>query len=401
MSCTLITTEGGRPPGPVSASLAGTLASSIYHLKDETDQEGAYFVFGDLSVKLEGTFKLQFSLYDLRNTECTYVKSIESAPFIVQQAKQWAGMAESTALTRKFSNQGVRLRLRKSPRTLLRKRGPASEDYIPRHYKNQGGSKGHSQSPNKSTWRQKSKPHGLKSLPLGSHDISVEAVTSQSPHKVALLHPSPGEIPGLPLPMTITKQEQRLSTQSPYSTNMDIESQQTHFFDEQQSTQRGSYELDAYNQSPMATSTQGQSFTQGFCVSTGAHQTYDAVTLHPAGTEPFPPGPHLQQQVPHQPQYGTSDMMMSSSQGDASSYQFLDDTHGLGHISSQFGDTAITAPAPFYEADVEFFRRDNKMDEYEICQSAGQNLSAGSMGPGFARHTSHEVINTSAMNGPF
>jgi hypothetical protein len=401
MSCTLITTEGGRPPGPVGASLAGTLASSIYHLKDEADQEGAYCVFGDLSVKLEGTFKLQFSLYDLRDTECTYVKSIESAPFIVQQAKQWAGMAESTALTRKFSNQGVRLRLRKSPRTLLRKRGPASENYIPRHYKTQGGSKSHSQSPKKPMWRQKSKPDALKPLSPACHDLPMEAATSQSPQKDAFPHLSPAAMPGPPLPMTIAKQQQYLSTQSPYSTNMHVGSQQPHLFGDQQSTQQESYDLSTYNQSPMATSTQSQSFVQGFGAPTGAHQTHDAVTLHPAGTEPFSPESHVPQHVQHQPQYGMSDMMLSSPQGDTSSYQFLDGTNGLGHIPSEFGGTAITTPAPFYEAHVDFFRHENRMDEYEIYQSAGQNLSAGSMGPGFARHTSHDVINTSAMGGPF
>ena len=47
-------------------------------------------------------------------------------------------MGESTAMTRSFSEQGVRLRLRKEPRTLLRKRGPADDDYLPRHYRTTG-----------------------------------------------------------------------------------------------------------------------------------------------------------------------------------------------------------------------------------------------------------------------
>lgn len=44
-------------------------------------------------------------------------------------------MPESTGLTRTFSEQGVRLRLRKEPRTLLKPKGPATDDYKPRHYR--------------------------------------------------------------------------------------------------------------------------------------------------------------------------------------------------------------------------------------------------------------------------
>lgn len=40
-------------------------------------------------------------------------------------------------MTRSFSEQGVRLRVRKEPRTLLRKRGPASDNYVPRSYNRQ------------------------------------------------------------------------------------------------------------------------------------------------------------------------------------------------------------------------------------------------------------------------
>jgi Velvet factor len=135
MSCSLVGEDEGIPQGPLGAALAGTLVSSLHRLKDSDNLDGAFFVFGDLSVKLEGTFRLQFNLYEMRQNECYHIKAILSNSFPVHSTKNFQGMSESTFLTRSFSDQGVRLRLRKEPRTLLRKRGPAHDDYQPRHYR--------------------------------------------------------------------------------------------------------------------------------------------------------------------------------------------------------------------------------------------------------------------------
>lgn len=118
----------------VNAALAGTLVSSLHRLKDTDNNDGGFFVFGDLSVKVEGNFRLQFTLYEVRDKEVEFIKSIQSDSFTVYASKNWPGMAESTFLTRSFSDQGVRLRLRKEPRFRLGPRGPASDDYQPRHY---------------------------------------------------------------------------------------------------------------------------------------------------------------------------------------------------------------------------------------------------------------------------
>jgi hypothetical protein len=121
-------------PGEVKNALAGSLVSSLHKLKDTDNSDGGFFVFGDLSVKLEGFFKLQFTLFEIRDQEVEYIKSTTSQPFQVHPSKTWQGMMESTVLTRSFSDQGVRLRLRKEPRLRLGARGPASDDYQPRHY---------------------------------------------------------------------------------------------------------------------------------------------------------------------------------------------------------------------------------------------------------------------------
>ncbi|OBT96375.1 hypothetical protein VE01_05624 [Pseudogymnoascus verrucosus] len=118
----------------VKNALAGTLVSSLHRLKDSDNIDRGFFVFGDLSVKIEGTFKLQFTLYEVRDKEVEYITSTLSEPFKVHPAKNWPGMAESTFLTRSFSDQGVRLRLRKEPRFRLSTRGPGSDNYEPRHY---------------------------------------------------------------------------------------------------------------------------------------------------------------------------------------------------------------------------------------------------------------------------
>ncbi|KFY16167.1 hypothetical protein V491_05422, partial [Pseudogymnoascus sp. VKM F-3775] len=138
ISTTLVDDDENQPEGAhgeeVKNALAGTLVSSLHRLKDSDNTDGGFFVFGDLSVKIEGTFKLQFTLYEVRDKEVEYITSTTSEPFKVHPAKNWPGMAESTFLTRSFSDQGVRLRLRKEPRFRLGPRGPASDNYEPRHY---------------------------------------------------------------------------------------------------------------------------------------------------------------------------------------------------------------------------------------------------------------------------
>lgn len=145
VTCNLLAPKeslGDIPSGTLGTALTGTLVSSLHRLRDgvareDNTSDGSFFIFSDLSVKMEGKFRLQFNLYQMRahEFECRYIHSIVSEPFQVYSTKSWPGMNESTALTRSFSDQGVRLRLRKEPRTLLKKRGPAADDYEPRHYK--------------------------------------------------------------------------------------------------------------------------------------------------------------------------------------------------------------------------------------------------------------------------
>ncbi len=107
-------------------ALIGTIVSSLYSLKDTDNNQGGFFVFGDLSVKIEGWFKLEFSLYEIRDRECYTLATTTSKQFQVFQQKYFPGMAESTFLTRSFSDQGVRLRLRKDSRSMTTRKRNAT-----------------------------------------------------------------------------------------------------------------------------------------------------------------------------------------------------------------------------------------------------------------------------------
>jgi hypothetical protein len=123
-------------PGAPSKCLAGSLISSLHRLKDIDNKDGAFFVFGDISVKIKGTFRLRFTLFDLQkqvpdpsanvsNQGAVFLATITSRKFRVESQKDFKGLTESSYLSRAFSDQGVRLRLRKEARTMTSKRGHA------------------------------------------------------------------------------------------------------------------------------------------------------------------------------------------------------------------------------------------------------------------------------------
>lgn len=135
--------RSGREPSEAASALAGSQSSSLQKVKDNGRGDSAFFVFGDLSVKLEGIFKLKFSLYESRADDVEFLADVITAPFQVYSAKTWPGMGESTAMTRALADQGIRLRLRKEPRFRLQPQGPASDHYEPRKYTPRRSESGH------------------------------------------------------------------------------------------------------------------------------------------------------------------------------------------------------------------------------------------------------------------
>ncbi|PWY63951.1 VeA family regulator VosA [Aspergillus eucalypticola CBS 122712] len=136
MCCSLYDASEDNPvPVAPSTALTGTLVSSLHRLKDVDNTDGGFFVWGDLSVKIEGDFRLKFTLFEMRKDVVTHLKSIITDRFTVYPPKSFPGMAESTFLSRSFADQGVKLRIRKEPRTLIKRPVPRPEEYpqpIPR-----------------------------------------------------------------------------------------------------------------------------------------------------------------------------------------------------------------------------------------------------------------------------
>ncbi|KAI6380914.1 hypothetical protein MCOR25_001440 [Pyricularia grisea] len=133
MACTLIK-GSDDDPDPNPNSMLGTLVSSLHKLRDLNNEDGGFFIFGDLSIKIEGVFRLQFTLFQMKDSTCVFLDSATSQPFTVYPQKNFEGMAESTFLTRSFSDQGVRLRVRKDSRAMTtRKRNHQHAEVAKKH----------------------------------------------------------------------------------------------------------------------------------------------------------------------------------------------------------------------------------------------------------------------------
>jgi len=114
-------TNTDNPSPAATRNLIGSLVASAAKLFNTEDQLGIYFVFQDLSIRTEGTFRLGFSLIDVGSP---YLQGVNEAPskvlaqtfsepFTVFSAKKFPGMIESTPLSRAFARQGVKIPIRK------------------------------------------------------------------------------------------------------------------------------------------------------------------------------------------------------------------------------------------------------------------------------------------------
>ncbi|KAF2164622.1 hypothetical protein M409DRAFT_67754 [Zasmidium cellare ATCC 36951] len=110
--------EGGDPM--VGKHLIGQTVSSLHRLKDINNKDGGFFVFGDISARKLGRYKLRFSLFDTEKEKdvVTFMGSVDSESFPVLPQRDFGSMSESTHLTRTFSDQGVKLRVRKDNRAI-------------------------------------------------------------------------------------------------------------------------------------------------------------------------------------------------------------------------------------------------------------------------------------------
>ncbi|KAI8336702.1 velvet factor [Chlamydoabsidia padenii] len=98
---------------PSHNALSGQVVSSLYKLTNEQNEVNGYFVFGDLSVKVNGVFRLKMSLFEITSEGSIYKSSIFSDPFTAYSTRTYPGTLEPTPLSKLFYIQGARLRLPK------------------------------------------------------------------------------------------------------------------------------------------------------------------------------------------------------------------------------------------------------------------------------------------------
>lgn len=162
----VIGTQGTDTPGSTTESLVGNTASSLHRQSDENGRDSAFFIFGDISIKLEGTFLLRFVLYEKRELEVFPITTVDSTPFAVVDGKAYSNYAltmDVTALNRALWKQGVRLKVRSVPK----KRSPrnaAKEDENHHPYKRPRGLKKGPTSPKSQALKQEKEDEGSMSL---------------------------------------------------------------------------------------------------------------------------------------------------------------------------------------------------------------------------------------------
>ncbi len=76
--------------------------------------------FQTSAFRVEGRYRLKLCLFETIGHSVHHCKSIYSDPFHVYTAKRFPGMEESTKLSKSFAEQGLKVRVRKHPRSRRR-----------------------------------------------------------------------------------------------------------------------------------------------------------------------------------------------------------------------------------------------------------------------------------------
>ncbi|KAG4101089.1 hypothetical protein H8356DRAFT_849177, partial [Neocallimastix lanati (nom. inval.)] len=104
-----------KSDGKVIKTTNGLTVASLTRMKDFDGTYGAFFIFHDMSVCVEGTYRLKFSLYEISGNgkKLSFRRSILSDNFKVLSAREFPGMQESSPLVKLFAEQGLKIRIRK------------------------------------------------------------------------------------------------------------------------------------------------------------------------------------------------------------------------------------------------------------------------------------------------
>ncbi|PWN33434.1 uncharacterized protein FA14DRAFT_180080 [Meira miltonrushii] len=122
-----------RSSMPVHSSTASIKESADVSEERQEDQKACFFIFTDLSIRLRGTYRLQFSLIKLglpsptsttKSTGQIVARTI-SDPFPIHHTRDFAGMTESTPLAKSLAGQGVHIPIRNDSRWKSRVQQPS------------------------------------------------------------------------------------------------------------------------------------------------------------------------------------------------------------------------------------------------------------------------------------
>ncbi|CAA7260087.1 unnamed protein product [Cyclocybe aegerita] len=128
------------PRHTYTRTLVGPLSANACRLLDEHRKPGIFFLFQDLSVRTEGTFRLRMRLMNVgappapengatrvHNDVSPVLAQTFTDPFTVFSAKRFPGVPDTTALSIAFGNQGQKLPLRNRHGSSKRRRRGGSE----------------------------------------------------------------------------------------------------------------------------------------------------------------------------------------------------------------------------------------------------------------------------------
>ncbi|TFK20353.1 hypothetical protein FA15DRAFT_599891 [Coprinopsis marcescibilis] len=131
------TPQGSAPRNlaTYTRTLVGPLSANACRLLDEHRKPGIFFLFQDLSVRTEGTFRLRMRLMNvgappapeagamrIHNDISPILAQTFTESFTVYSAKRFPGVPDTTALSIAFGNQGQKLPLRNRHGTSKRRR---------------------------------------------------------------------------------------------------------------------------------------------------------------------------------------------------------------------------------------------------------------------------------------
>ncbi|KAJ7160228.1 velvet factor-domain-containing protein [Mycena filopes] len=125
-NCSSIHESSNRTQSLFGAKFAEPLAVAF-----AGGQKHIIFAFHDLAVQLEGLFRLRYRFFDIFSTlgeTTTVLAECYGQSFRIYSAKAAPALKESSTLTKRLANYGVRVNVRKTPRPRRRDRNGAMDE---------------------------------------------------------------------------------------------------------------------------------------------------------------------------------------------------------------------------------------------------------------------------------